>query len=168
MLFLLREEGSFRGRMVGVDYSEQSVLLARGVAAQKGLGEEDEVVFERWDVMKQEPGRWARGRGRDGGQEEEGFGIVLDKGTFDAISLSGEVDAGGRRVCEGYKGRVEGLVRRGGYLLVTSCNWTEGELRGWLEGGELVFHGRIGYPSFAFGGRTGQSISSVCFRRKES
>lgn len=164
MLFLLRDQARFHGRMVGVDYSAQSVMLARNIAARKGL--RAEVVFERWDVMRQEPGQWARGR--NGGEEEEGFGVVLDKGTFDAISMSEEVDGGGRRVCEGYKRRVEGLVRRGGYLLVTSCNWTEAELRGWFEGGELEFYGRIRYPSFAFGGETGQSISSVCFRRKES
>jgi len=164
MLFLLWEEAGFRGKMVGVDYSAQSVRLARNIAEQKGLGEE--VLFERWDVMKQEPGPWAPRQ--DGGEGEEGFGAVLDKGTFDAISLSEEVDGGGRRVCEGYRGRVEGLVRRGGYLLVTSCNWTEEELRGWFEDGELEFFGKIRYPSFAFGGRMGQSISSVCFRRKGS
>lgn len=163
MLFLLREEAGFAGRMVGVDYSARSVELARGIAESKGLG--NCVGFEVWDILRQEPGAWIR-EAEEGG--EEGFGVVLDKGTFDAISLSEELDGNGRRVCEGYKERVEGLVRRGGYLLVTSCNWTEEELRKWFEGGKFEFWGRIKYPSFAFGGRTGQSISSVCFRRKVS
>ncbi len=143
--------------MVGVDYSERSVTLAQGIAEQKGLG--NEIRFERWDVLKDAPGPWG---------EEGGFDVVLDKGTFDAISLSEEVDGLARRVCEGYREKVEGLVKRGGFLLVTSCNWTEGELKRWFGDGELEVWGRIEYPSFAFGGRVGQSISSVCFRRKGS
>jgi len=58
-------------------------------------------------------------------------------------------------------------VRRGGLFLITSCNWTEEELRGVFEvSGELVYHSTIKYPSFTFGGRKGQTISSVCFKRK--
>ena len=157
----------FAGPMVGVDYSGASVELARRVAGKRGMGpggEREEVRFEEWDVMREEPGRWIP---RDGVTGDRGFDVVLDKGTFDAVSLCGERDQCGRRLCEGYRDRVGGLVRRGGVLLVTSCNWTEGELRGWFEGGEagLVFLGRVGYPRFTFGGRTGQSISSVCFRR---
>ena len=163
MLFLLREEGGFEGRMVGVDYSRGSVELARRIAEGKGMAGGG-VVFEEWDVMREEPGRgWM---GEEEGEGEGGFDVVLDKGTFDAVSLSEEVDEEGRRVCEGYRERVERLVKRGGYVLVTSCNWTEEELEGWFGGGELEVFGRIKYPRFSFGGKTGQSISSVCFRRK--
>ena len=151
MLFALREEG-FDGRMVGVDYSSTAVVLARKVARQKNT----EVEFRQWDVMADEAlTEWG-----------EGFDVVLDKGTFDAISLSEERDCVGKRMYEGYRGRVEGLVNKGGLLLVTSCNWMEEELRAWFEGGELVWEGRIKYPRYSFGGQTGQTISSVCFKRK--
>lgn len=120
-----------------------------------------------------------------GGEEEErdrdptaGWDVVLDKGTFDAISLSDERDAAGRRVCEGYRARVRSLLRPGGGLfLVTSCNWTEAELGVWFgeagvreeekgeDGRHLEEVGRIRYPSFSFGGVKGQAISSVCFAR---
>lgn len=164
-----RSRGGFRGSMVGVDYSAASVRLARRVAGERGMGpggEKGEVRFEEWDVMREEPGTWMPMDGMTGG-----FDVVLDKGTFDAISLCEERDERGRRICEGYRDRVQGLVRRGGLLLVTSCNWTEAELRSWFEGdgegkGELVCWGRVRYPSFTFGGRTGQAISSVCFKRK--
>lgn len=138
--------------MLGVDYSVGSVELARRIAREKN-GVVGNVEFRVWDIMGEDP--W------EGGE----FDVVLDKGTFDAVSLSAEEDGRGRRVCEGYRARVEQLVKRGGVLLVTSCNWTEEELRGWFEGGELGFEGRVGYPRFSFGGQTGQSISSVCFRR---
>lgn len=109
------------------------------------------------------------------GAQADGWDVVLDKGTFDAISLSQEKDAQGRRICEGYKERIVRLVRRGGLFLVTSCNWTEEELEGWFgEGsgadtdghGEFVKVGRVTYPSFSFGGVKGQTISTLCFQRR--
>jgi len=188
MLFALREDG-WEGQMVGVDYSAKSVELARSVAVERGYasspsteilnspqgtqGKAKEVRFELWDIMTSPPPppsttSWF---------PSQGFSVVLDKGTFDAISLSSEVDNQGRRICEGYRERVERLVGRGGLLLVTSCNWTESELRGWFVqeegegdgGGEGGFEvvGRVRYPVYRFGGGEGQSVSSICFRRRE-
>lgn len=157
MLFLLREEGAFKGKMVGVDYSEHSVMLCRKLAQNRDLGKSDglqAVNFEVWDVMGNEP--------LEGSCS---FDVVLDKGTFDAVSLSQQTDIRGRRLCEGYKDRVEDLVKEGGKLLVTSCNWTEAELKRWFRGGSLEAVGRIEYPVFSFGGQTGQSVCSVCFQK---
>ncbi len=151
MLFRLRERGKFAGKMMGLDYSTASVELARKIANQKNM--QDNIDFQVWDIMGSEPWRGAE------------FDVVLDKGTFDAVSLSDEEDENGRRICEGYRDRVEKMVKRGGLLLVTSCNWTEAELRDWFGGGDLLFEGRVKYPKFSFGGGTGQSISSACFRR---
>lgn len=150
--------------MVGVDYSAKSVELCRRLARARGvsLGEgEGEMEFVEWDVLRSTPlPEWVR----------SGFDVVLDKGTFDAVSLSAEVDGRGRRVCEGYREKVEGLVRRGGLLVVTSCNWTEEELVGWFEGGDgeggLEVCGRVEYPVFRFGGVEGQSVQTVVFRRR--
>lgn len=218
MLALLRDEGGFTGgQMVGVDYSPKSIELARrlhrGSAGRGRDGEGDgygggdrigadttttatsTIRFEVWDVFDKravEELDWfpvARG----------GFDIVLDKGTFDAISLSAEeiaVDVrtvGGpgekrgeeenvdtkesrvvQRMCERYPEIVRGLVRREGFLVVTSCNWTEEELIKWFtrreagenEGGDrLVVWDRVEYPKFRFGGQEGQGVCTVCFRR---
>ena len=161
MLFLLRAVG-FEGKMVGVDYSAASVQLAREIAAEKrvGTGNQDqkEILFAEWDIMEEEAGDW---------MVEGGFDVVLDKGTFDAISLNEEEDEHGRRICAGYRERVERLIKRGGRMLLTSCNWTEGELREWFESEEFEVKGRIEYPKFTFGGKDGQSISTLCFQRRE-
>lgn len=125
--------------------------------------EEQTLRFEIWDVMKENAPTPVAGGSC--WMVEEGFDIVLDKGTFDAISLNDEVDAQGRKVFEGYGRRVEKLMRKGGALLITICNWTEAELKAWFAGGELEMYGTIKYPSFSYGGSTGQSISSLCFRR---
>ncbi|KAF4535933.1 S-adenosylmethionine-dependent methyltransferase [Lasiodiplodia theobromae] len=162
LLFALRDEG-WRGRMVGVDYSARSVELARRIAAERAKEEEKaaaaDVDFEEWDILGEEPRQeWLQG----------GFDVVLDKGTFDAISLSAETDAQGRRIFEGYREKVEPLIKPGGLLLITSCNWTADELKAWfvVEGGLLEYEDKIKYSSFTFGGRSGSKVCSLCFKKK--
>jgi SAM-dependent methyltransferase len=159
------EEGEgWGGRMLGVDYSEKSIEFAMRIAGDNGVGPgagEKEVEFRWWDLMSQDP----VGLVLEGGNEK-GWDVVLDKGTFDAISLSEERDASGRRICEQYKERVVPLIREQGIFLVTSCNWTEEELVSWFQGGRLEYVDTIKYKSFSFGGRKGQTISNVCFRKR--
>lgn len=148
--------------MLGVDYSQKSIEFAKRIAKDKGFGTSDErkeVEFEWWNIMNQSPEPILST------PSTQGWDVVLDKGTFDAISLSEETDSQGRRICEGYKERVVPLIREGGILLITSCNWTEEELNAWFVGGELERVKSIEYKSFSFGGKKGQTISSVCFRR---
>lgn len=178
MLFRLREETQgdsddsdyeeendekvFKGRMMGTDYSKKSIEFAKQVAEKKGLGpgSEGEVELVEWDILKSDPLTLLTG------EQANGWDVVLDKGTFDAISLSDEKDAQGRRIVERYKERIVPLMRKGGRFLVTSCNWTEDELKGWFhdeEEGGLRFERKIEYRSFSFGGKKGQTISSCCF-----
>lgn len=159
------EERVFRGRMLGTDYSSKSIEFARQVAENKKLGPgmEGEVKFVEYDILNSPIELLLNG------EQEKGWDVVLDKGTFDAISLSDEKDAQGRRVVEGYKERVVPLIRKGGRLLVTSCNWTEEELKGWFADEDdegLRYDGRIEYRNFSFGGRKGQTISSCCFVKR--
>lgn len=200
-LFSLRLHGGYQGRMVGVDYSKQSIELAarlwrqlsanpssslasaipppnsgsEGVVPVVG-SQSGDLTFELLDLIQDDPVSqpwWPRDHAGDGAA---GFDLVLDKGTFDAISLSSAVindplSNTERRVCELYPARVANMVRTGGFLLVTSCNWTEDEVIRWftedqLQGGPTlhVYH-RIRYPVFEFGGQKGQGVASVCFRR---
>ena len=174
MLFALRGAG-FGGEMLGVDYSAQSVELARRIASTRDdMATPSKPNFRVWDLLvsgsgKKEVGREG-GEGEEGEEEEDGKGeglgewdMVLDKGTFDAVSLGGLPG-----VEEQYIRRVSVLPKPGtGILLLTSCNWTEEELRNWFEGsGDLDYYARIEYPTFRFGGKTGQAISSVCFKRR--
>jgi SAM-dependent methyltransferase len=156
LLFALREDG-WHGEMVGVDYSAQSVQLANEILARK-TPNTTSIQFHEWDILNLTPGSWLN----------TAFDVVLDKGTFDAICLSQETDAQGRRICEGYREKVEPLVKSGGRFLITSCNWTAEELRGWFEGegSALVFESCVKYPSFTFGGKTGTSVCTLCFKRR--
>ncbi|KAF3922820.1 hypothetical protein ABW21_db0204043 [Orbilia brochopaga] len=165
LLFSLLEDGEFVGEgMVGVDYSERSVELARNIATQTP-GAED-VRFLRLDVIKDTP---ELGFFSEKVAEEGGFDVVLDKGTFDAISLSDETLDDGRRIYEVYPEKVAGWVKKdGGVLLITSCNWTEEELvKKVTVGGGLEVSGRVRYPEFTFGGKKGSAVCTVAFKRTQ-
>ncbi|KAF2857659.1 S-adenosyl-L-methionine-dependent methyltransferase [Piedraia hortae CBS 480.64] len=155
LLFFLREDkdedGGWKGEMIGVDYSEQSIQLAGQIAEQRG---KSSVLFERWDLLQDEPRQeWM-----------EGFDVVLDKGTFDAISL---MASGATHPCERYRERVVPLIKSGGFLCITSCNWTKEELLTWLAPADkcLIFHAEAKYPTFSFGGMTGQSIVTLLLEK---
>lgn len=138
LLFELLEEGEYEGGdMVGIDYSPKAVALAGKIAEERGLAEK--VKFCVSDCIKDDlaSAGWVPSVGG-----EKGFDVVLDKGTFDAISLSDELldDGSGRRIYEGYAEKIVGVMKKGGLLVVTSCNWTEEELKRKLlvtEGGSL-------------------------------
>lgn len=207
--------------MVGVDYSRQSVELARELQRTRGHsaywsddegeedvgsdeGEEDRgeegeregegegegdlaavraketpIQFEEWDILGSKALLSPSGTKLSPKPTDEtlpwfpyatgGFDIVLDKGTFDAISLAD--DAKATRVCERYPDIARRLLRNGGFLVVTSCNWTEEELVKWFVGGDggaadrLAVWGRVEYPRFRFGGQEGQGVCTVCFQR---
>lgn len=163
--------------MIGVDYSETSVQLAkrilnqrRSVWAEEYEGEDGEdtagaknpfegIRIEQWDLLHEAPDIWLGG----------GFDVVLDKGTFDAISLMpGSEQA--QHPCDVYREKVTPLVKPGYFLLVTSCNWTKEELIEWLvvdgDGG-LEYHDQAKYPTFRFGGKEGSSVVTIVFRRRQ-
>ena len=166
--------------MLGVDYSPQSIQLARTLAQRYACAD---IEFEVLDLIHSDPTTqpwWpsdAEREGGGGGGGGGGFDLVLDKGTFDAISLSSETmasswDGKQRRVCEVYPAKVARMVKRGGFLLVTSCNWTEDEVVHWFTDSEgaatvrqLEVWDKVKYPKYQFGGREGQGVASVCFRR---
>lgn len=204
LLFALRDAG-WGGPMLGVDYSAQSVEFARRIERARRRGGEDEegelpdVHFAEHDILHAPASTLLDAKFSP--VVVDGWDVVLDKGTFDAISLSAETlgtssssssssdnhnsnsNSTPRRISEAYGIRVLPLVRPGGLFLITSCNWTEDELRGWFEDGavqeeettttttttswgfEVV--GRVEYRSFSFGGVKGQTISSLCFRKVE-
>ena len=163
----------WRGEMVGVDYSAASIDLARRIAAQRHdrfatATSSSGIRFETWDLLTQKPSpSWLP-------TNTAAFDVVLDKGTFDAISLmpTSTTNPESEHPCSIYHRNVLPLTKEHGFLIVTSCNWTRDELVEWLvpndadeEGGLEVFR-EAGYPSFTFGGVKGQSVVTVIFRRR--
>lgn len=65
--------------------------------------------------------------------DEDEYSIVLDKGTYDAISLNPD-NATFQRHC--YKTNLCKMLKNGGLFVITSCNWTEEELKEHFKSGK--------------------------------
>ena len=97
--------------VTGVDYSEGAVELARKIAAK----EECDIFYQTLDILDQKQTET---------NYKESFKVVIDKGTFDAISLS-ETSASDKVQ---YVKSIHQILENDGLLLITSCNWTDSEL----------------------------------------
>ncbi len=153
--------------MVGVDYSKASIRLAQELENNRNCCQD--IRFEVADIIRDEPSKQAW-------WVEDGFDLVLDKGTFDAISLSEEVvdshpGQTPTRTHTLYPSRALSMVKAGGFLLITSCNWTQEELIHWFTNGDagssqgVSVWETIEYPKFQFGGHEGQGVCTICFRK---
>lgn len=141
-------ENDFDGPMVGVDYSEESVQFASHISKAKGY--DTNTKFMAADIFDSS---WSPGK----------FDIVLDKGTLDAIALSGKKFANDKTVIDVYSTVIEKLLESGGIFLITSCNFTEQELINIVQTDRLKVWKRINYPVYEFGGVKGTTICSVAF-----
>ena len=127
-------------RLTGIDYSAKAAVLAQGVetARREALAEEAE-SGELEDVLNAvPPASWREGDLlRDDITEQ--WDLVMDKGTFDALCLSDEPveeDMERRKPSAVYPERVSRLVKPDGFFLITSCNFTEDEIkRRWTRDG---------------------------------
>ncbi|AMD19981.1 HCL170Wp [Eremothecium sinecaudum] len=151
LLFTLAEEG-FKGRMVGVDYSEKSVEFANEILKKQHSTMEN-LSFYAADIFSRD---W----------NPRPFDVVLDKGTLDAIALSGLTLENGQSILDAYHKVVEKVLKETGVFIITSCNYAEEELIKIVAKGELKVLKTIEYPKFEFGGVKGSAISTVAFVKK--
>ncbi|KAI0288038.1 S-adenosyl-L-methionine-dependent methyltransferase [Russula brevipes] len=158
LLFALREAGYAAPHLTGLDYSPDAVRLARMVARSRN-GER--VAFHVCDFLSDLPPP-PSGRPDPLG----GWDLLLDKGTYDAIAL-GEKDESGRSPVAAYPVRASRLLRENGILLITSCNFTEAELKVdfMIPETNFHFHSRIEHPSISFGGKRGSAYATVAFKK---
>lgn len=117
------------------------------------------------------------------------YDLLLDKGTFDAISLMEDF---GSAIRERYLKTTCSLLKENGLFLITTCNWTSEEIvHHMATRTELILYFRlfpsnlcwcITYcflnfsdysrtevlptPSLQFGGKQGNKVSVVVFRKK--
>ncbi|KAI0044046.1 S-adenosyl-L-methionine-dependent methyltransferase [Auriscalpium vulgare] len=158
LLFALAEAGYNVSCLAGIDYSADAVKLAQMIASTRG-GEK--ITFSQCDFLADLPAPPLAKTESVGSWD-----LLLDKGTYDAIAL-GEKDAEGRSPATPYPERAARLLKDGGFFLITSCNFTEEELKAAfatpLTG--LKYHSRVKHPSISFGGKSGSVYATIAFQK---
>ncbi|KAI0303787.1 S-adenosyl-L-methionine-dependent methyltransferase [Multifurca ochricompacta] len=145
LLFALREAGYTATGLSGLDYSPDAVKLARMIAQERNS---EEVTFHVCDFLKELP---------------------PSPGTYDAIAL-GEKDDFGISPVAAYPVRASRLLRESGYFLITSCNFTEEELRANFINQETNFQFQslqlaCQAPIHLLWGKTGSVYTTVAFKK---
>lgn len=87
--------------------------------------------------------------------------MLLDKGTYDAISLSPDNAKANRLM---YLSNIRELLDSGGLCLITSCNWTGEELtKHFTDCGKFKLKEEVPVKQFQYGGKVGQTVSCLIF-----
>lgn len=153
ILTRLRKEGFTK--LVGVDYSEKAIDLATSVSADCGAAD---IRFKALDILAD----------RDAVTTISGcqYGVVLDKGTYDAICLMPDADVGALR--REYYLSVVHFLSKNGTFVITSCNWTREELLKHFafEGSDFILFHEIVTPSLSFGGKQGNQVTCLIFTKR--
>ncbi|KAH9481341.1 Protein-lysine N-methyltransferase efm4 [Psilocybe cubensis] len=123
LLFGLLEASYDPATLYGIDYSAGAVKLAAGIAESRGASR---ITFSECDFLNEDP---ILPKNVDSSAEGiQVWDLLLDKGTYDAIAL-GEKNEQGYSPAVKYPNRVSRLLKPGGFFLITSCNFTEEELK---------------------------------------
>ncbi|CAH0547012.1 unnamed protein product [Brassicogethes aeneus] len=128
--------------LYGVDYSLQAIELAKSIADKHTKN----INYSVCDILS---------------GLNDIFFIIHDKGTYDAISLSKNSFNNRNKYIE----NVFECLEDNGYLFITSCNWTQSELEQHFINKFILFE-VIPTPQFKFGGKIGNVVTSVVFKKK--
>ncbi|KAM9366053.1 EEF1A lysine methyltransferase 2 isoform 2-T2 [Pholidichthys leucotaenia] len=131
--------------LTGIDYSKASVELSRNVLQAEDL---TDVTVKEMDFLHCQ-------------SELKGFDVCIDKGTFDAISLNPNNTTEGKKH---YTQALKDVLKENGLFAITSCNWTKEQLLERFSDG-FEFVEELPTPRFQFGGKTGNSVTALIFRR---
>ncbi|KAI3614887.1 n-lysine methyltransferase 1 [Moniliophthora roreri] len=159
LLLALLEANYPAKNLAGIDYSEDAVRLSKMVAASK---DGEDITFSRCNFLTEDPPKLSY----MGSDNTAVWDLLLDKGTYDAVAL-GQKDEQGKSPAAKYPARAARLIKPGGYFLITSCNFTEEELKANFVSEEtgLQYHSRIQHPTFTFGGKSGSICCSAAFQK---
>lgn len=126
---------------LGIDYSANAVCLAQTVCRKM----DKTISFKVMDFLND--------------SLDLKFDLVLDKGTFDAISLS-SIES----FKDQYLSQISGHLNLDGIFLITSCNFNQQELESMFSPC-LVLVSTVNYPLFSFGGSVGSTIVTCAFKK---
>jgi 2-polyprenyl-3-methyl-5-hydroxy-6-metoxy-1,4-benzoquinol methylase len=147
MLFALARDYEFT-KLTGLDYSVHAVALAQAIAASMDL---EWIQFSAFDLFKQHT------------NYSDMLDVVMDKGTFDAISLAPPQE--GVVWTADYVRHVHTMLNTDGHLVLSSCNWTKAELLTHFDA-FFTLVDEVPYRTFTFGGVQGQTVTTLIFKKR--
>ncbi|VVC87650.1 unnamed protein product [Leptidea sinapis] len=130
--------------LLGVDYCTEAIDLAQKVCN----AEFPSLRFQVFDIVNDDISKLG-----------SKFSVIHDKGTYDAIGLCPD-NAKINRLK--YMDQVYSMLEDNGIFVITSCNWTEEELKKQFSE-KFKVKQVIPSPQFKFGGKVGSVVSSVVF-----
>ncbi|EGT43413.1 hypothetical protein CAEBREN_20609 [Caenorhabditis brenneri] len=137
----------------GVDYCQKAVDLSNATSNAE-RDEDDELVaiqFEQLDITSPRSEFLS-----------SKFDVVLDKGTWDAMSLSDERD----NRLKAYLDLLNAVLSVGGLFIIFSCNFTFDEMKEQFGHSSLDIVCEVpAAHSFSFGGKQGVTSTGVVFRK---
>lgn len=95
--------------LYGIDYSAPAIQLANSIVNEQNI---QNITLKEFDFLT------------DDVKDLPTFLLVLDKGTYDVISMNDESKEKRNR----YKENIINLLQPNGMFLIVSCNWTQQEL----------------------------------------
>lgn len=154
--FTLKLMESGWSKVSALDYSEKAVEFAKKLINS----DNDDRIFQA-DILSSAtiPEKYLNS-----------FDIIVDKGTFDAISLnpnfSGKLKT--EIIAESFKKTLKNLFsifcpKVFHLFIITSCNWTSQELVT-IFAPEFRPIDEVIHTKFVFGGKSGQDVSTVIFK----
>ncbi|CAJ0579663.1 unnamed protein product, partial [Mesorhabditis spiculigera] len=136
-------------KLYGVDYSPAAIDLARKISKDEDVA----IDFDVLDILNITKNYFH-------GQ----YNLVMDKGTWDAMSLCDVEEREARRV--GYLKAVEDALADDGLLLIMSCNFTRVELETFFSSPLLKFYAELpAQATITFGGQEGTTSTGVVFKK---
>ena len=154
--------------VAALDYSEKAVELARNLI-KNSLNSSSGVSFDQFNPLKSIFQADILDSESIPEAFRNSFDLVVDKGTFDAISLNPDIVGEERTsktfiLASSFKRTLKKLLDPlNPFFIITSCNWTSAEL-GAIFGPEFVAIDEVAHSTFTFGGKSGQDVSTVIFK----
>ncbi|WRT63800.1 uncharacterized protein IL334_000725 [Kwoniella shivajii] len=151
--------------LTGIDYVERAAVLARSIEQTRRENLEDEIDEEE-EVINPVEIEWRTEDLLRKDFKGEQWDLVMDKGTYDALCLSpdGITEENDRLPSQVYPEKIAQLVGKDGFFLITSCNFTEEEIKSRYTK-EGLGDSSVPHPSFSFGGKSGTTVCTVAFKK---
>lgn len=146
--FLISLSDSEYINLYGIDYSEVSLKFA---GIKLNSLELDGIKLHQADLNNREELSKIY-------LDEKPFDIIHDKGTFDAFMLLESNDH------SNYVSNIIDIAGKESTFIITSCNNTKEELLKYFNNEKIIFVSEIEHKKFVFGGKTGQTVTTLIFK----